>query len=310
MVILFAYSIDSPLRRGGIGSPFDRTRCTPRVNTDGVGSLPVPMVTRVRTALSKAVAAFARPEYTGENRCWPCTGINLLVLAVGVAVAQALSPLTAAVLAVGGLGAIAVRGYVVPYTPRFAPVLLDRLPVDVSKGSPDQFDAGAVAAGEADGEAVLGVLVEAGVVCGEAELVLDEAFREEWRAAIDAAREGDLAAELEATIPGVTAERYDWQGEDWYSLASESGTGESKSLSRQVAIADVAAVRTLTDRGIDRAVACRAARPLRQFLAACPACDAALTVRNDSCCGGFGPGGPTDVLACDDCENHVFVYPD
>ena len=65
-----------------------------------------------------------RPQYTGENRCTPCTAVNLVVATVlSVAVWVAVPPpaglaLGAAVL-VASLGAIYLRGYLVPGTPWF-----------------------------------------------------------------------------------------------------------------------------------------------------------------------------------------------
>ncbi|MFU8869244.1 hypothetical protein [Natronococcus sp.] len=64
------------------------------------------------------LGAVRRPEYTGENRCLPCTVVNvaiaiLLAGAVGVVTAV---PIGAAALAVC-LAAIYLRGYLVPGTP-------------------------------------------------------------------------------------------------------------------------------------------------------------------------------------------------
>ncbi|WP_195892457.1 hypothetical protein [Halopiger goleimassiliensis] len=70
---------------------------------------------------------YRRPAYTGENRCLPCTVANV---AIGALVAVAITVLgrrfvdtTAAVALgaltlVGSLFAIALRGYLVPGTPR------------------------------------------------------------------------------------------------------------------------------------------------------------------------------------------------
>ncbi|WP_331232553.1 hypothetical protein [Natronorarus salvus] len=61
---------------------------------------------------------FRRPEYTGENRCLPCTVVNVsiaLVLAIAISV---LAPPVGAVVLVGSLVAIYLRGYLVPGTPR------------------------------------------------------------------------------------------------------------------------------------------------------------------------------------------------
>ncbi len=72
-----------------------------------------------------------RPEYTGDNRCLPCTVVNLLIaalLAAGVAIVSL--PAAGAVFAVSVL-AIALRGYLVPGTPeltkRYLPASVLRL---------------------------------------------------------------------------------------------------------------------------------------------------------------------------------------
>jgi hypothetical protein len=58
-----------------------------------------------------------QPEYTGENRCLPCTALNLAV-AVGVAVVvgRRRRAVAGAWLAVA-VALIALRGYLVPGTP-------------------------------------------------------------------------------------------------------------------------------------------------------------------------------------------------
>lgn len=69
-----------------------------------------------------------RPEHTGDNRCWPCTAVNVAILGVVAAALATASLLSAVVAAVLGLFLIRVRGYLVPGTPRFAPALVARLP--------------------------------------------------------------------------------------------------------------------------------------------------------------------------------------
>ena len=69
-----------------------------------------------------------RPEHTGANRCWPCTAMNLALLAAGCLVLAAVSPVASVLLAVVGTAAVRLRGYLVPYTPRFAPRLVQHLP--------------------------------------------------------------------------------------------------------------------------------------------------------------------------------------
>lgn len=170
------------------------------------------------------------PSYTGERRCWPCTVLNALLLVLACAgVSRRRSRGTAAVLGVAGAAVIALRGYLVPYTPRFAPRLAARLPGDpfdaahsasaprepptidgVSGSSAERSPAdavhsdggetstpetsGSLGGGSDDepGERVLSALLERGVVVAESEtLYLDEEFREAWRAEVRSLRERD-----------------------------------------------------------------------------------------------------------------------
>lgn len=68
--------------------------------------------------LTALLDSLRRPEYTGDNRCLPCTAVNVVVgILAGAAVAVVTGvELGAAVLLVALL-AIYLRGYLVPYTP-------------------------------------------------------------------------------------------------------------------------------------------------------------------------------------------------
>ncbi|MFC7007879.1 hypothetical protein [Halalkalicoccus salilacus] len=116
--------------------------------------------------------AIRRSEHTGENRCWPCTVMNVGLVACAAAVVAVVSPFLALLLVIGGGGMIALRGYVVPYTPRFAPRLVERLPWDpfhaaeIGPAEPDSLSTEDV-----DPEALLDALIEAGVIEAEGERV-------------------------------------------------------------------------------------------------------------------------------------------
>ncbi|UPW00348.1 hypothetical protein M0R88_17790 [Halorussus gelatinilyticus] len=72
------------------------------------------------------------PSHTGDRRCWPCTAVNAaLLVAAAAVVARRRSRALAALLGAVGAAAIALRGYLVPYTPRFAPKLVSSLPGDL-----------------------------------------------------------------------------------------------------------------------------------------------------------------------------------
>ena len=64
------------------------------------------------------VDSFRQPEYTGENRCGPCTAVNLLLTAGASAAAWVLlAPWVAAGTFAAGAATIYLRGYLVPGTP-------------------------------------------------------------------------------------------------------------------------------------------------------------------------------------------------
>ncbi len=67
--------------------------------------------------IAKYVETLRQPEYTGENRCLPCTVVNLAVAVIlGVVVSKRSK--RAGVIAVGcSVALIALRGYLVPGTP-------------------------------------------------------------------------------------------------------------------------------------------------------------------------------------------------
>ena len=81
---------------------------------------------RVRTAATRLIvvaaalaATLRQPEYTGENRCLPCTVVNAMITAVGsVGVGVVASPIAGTVALTVGAAAIWLRGYLVPYTPQ------------------------------------------------------------------------------------------------------------------------------------------------------------------------------------------------
>ncbi|SDJ54763.1 hypothetical protein [Natronorubrum texcoconense] len=275
--------------------------------------------------MSDPLEPIRRPEYTGENRCWPCTITNGVVLAVLVAVAALRGRRRlAGAVAVVGAAAIALRGYVLPYTPRFAPRLVAALPIDpfhreVSADDGSLSDAG----GEPDdatraqpsGEEIVAGLVEAGVVefHGD-EIALDPDFRDDWRREMRTLRETDLADLTSVadrqTDPSVDAQsRRSW-GRSVIVLMPE--TGAPVTLSRGIAIAELAAARALESRVESDAIRRAAGRPLRTVLERCPLCDEAVTISRSSCCGEVTPAGslPSEKLVCPACDERFYTFED
>lgn len=268
-----------------------------------------------------------RPEYTGENRCWPCTITNSLLLTVLVGGVALLGRRTAAAaIAVVGAGAIALRGYVVPYTPRFAPRLVAALPIDPfdhrdpAAGTGSLSDSGeasgATGGGTAPtGEDVLTELLDAGAVVAEGdEIYLSPGFQDDWRREMRTLREADLStlAQVadEQTPPSIEARaRRGWGGPV---LVLEGDDVTPVTLRRGVAVAELAAARALESRVESGAIRRAAGRPLRSLLGTCPLCDGELTVNQSSCCGEVTPIGetPTEKLVCPACNERFFTFDD
>jgi hypothetical protein len=267
-----------------------------------------------------------------------------LLAGATAAVGWATAPLAGVVVAVAGLAAIWLRGYLVPYTPRITGRLLPLLPGDrighaappatptatdgagEDQRAPDAAPAvsgqGVSAGGtdEAGGAAIVEELLAADVLMDDGTaLTLDPAFHDAWRATIADCREAEsdpeaLAAGLAAAVPWVAdASVVTDDGRHWIRLtdADERIAAETW-LSLPAAAADLTAVRTLADR-TDLAPNQRtlAAPPLRQFLERCPRCDAELDVSSPrACCGSprYVADGIEAVLACPDCDELVTVF--
>ncbi|PSQ54819.1 hypothetical protein BRD22_11460 [Halobacteriales archaeon SW_8_68_21] len=264
-------------------------------------------------AVGDAVDTASRPEYTGEDRCLPCTAVNVVGVAVVALLLGRRRRALGVLAALVGVAAIWLRGYAVPGTPRFAPRLVAPLPVDFggTHGVDDGSDSLAADRGVDDGtdpEAVMETLVATGalVVDGET-LRLADTFRTALDERIGSLRAADGAelAERAAAAAGP-----DIAGEVHDGRILLDGHRDAW-LSRPVAVAETAVAELLRERGVDGAVAREAARPLRAFIETCPVCDGTVrdtTLRN--CCGGPGGVGSDperSVRACADCDAVVFA---
>lgn len=257
-----------------------------------------------------------RPEYTGPNRCWPCTVVNAAILLVVSVLVAIPAPMVGLLVLVVGAVAIGLRGYVIPYTPQFAPRIVAVVPgADrVFPAHAAERNAGGIGDEDADGDAIVAALVDAAVLTGDEELGIDDAVAQAWndemRAIADHSTIELADAVAEASPNPVRTKTYERAGKEWIIVTDEDGSIQSETwLSRAVAITDVAAVRTLTDHGIDRQTAANAASPLRLFLTDCPDCGGELIeTTTETCCGGPGPGGPVNVLACRDCTQRLATF--
>ncbi|WP_335998638.1 hypothetical protein [Halorientalis halophila] len=265
-----------------------------------------------------------RPEYTGENRCVPCTAVNL-VIAVGVSAAAVVAVRAAtdglAVAAGAGsvvllccVAAIALRGYLVPGTPtltkRYFP---DRVLAWFDKAETGTSSAGAVGGGEEPAE----IDVEATLVGAD---VLEEkphgdlGFTRSFAADLDAQvqRERDETADraVVASIVGIDTDDLEFEeyGDAFVAYRGDEQVGRWES--RAAFLADVAAGRVLPDyvddwASVEPAVRGQLLAGLRLFVDRCPACEGEVRFGQEvvaSCCR------TVDVVAvtCDDCGDRLF----
>jgi len=274
--------------------------------------------------------AIRRPEHTGDRRCWPCTLVNVVaVLGTALVLARRCRGLAVG-LALVGSALVWLRGYVVPYTPAFAPRLVTASPLpddwfhtgeaypatpaDAPSSASDAPPAPGSLGGTdaADGEETLGVLVDASAVAADdAGVRLTPAFEEQWHAEMASLADADtetLAAAVGEVVPDLSASVVDGVDDEWVVLGD--GTPEETWLSRPVAIAELAAVRML-DGTVPTDVARLAAAPLRMFLSTCPDCGTPVVESTTvACCGGYTTplSEPKDVLACPDCQLRLFTF--
>jgi len=270
--------------------------------------------------LSTPVDRLQRSEYTGENRCWPCTIANVaigVVVAGTAALAAAWSGASlpvATALAAGTFAVAAVtiylRGYLVPGTPalteRYFPDWLlrrfDEHPASRASGTDDDVNREAL-------------LKRAGIVeeCEQVDdLCLTGGFREAWRDRILDVRErlpettgaalaGVLGADPEALTVRPLGDAF---------VARLEGRRVGQWESEAAYVADVAGAAELESRVDDWGRLSVEERGqllnrLRIFLETCPSCDGPVAPEEEvieSCCRSI------DVVAvsCQDCGARLF----
>ena len=258
------------------------------------------------STVGRLANSFRRPEYTGENRCLPCTTVNVSIaalLSVGVSLVSVGAGVSVALVS-GFL--IYFRGYLVPGTPTltkryFPPWLLAR------------FDGGhrePVGATSLDGEGLLiatGAVVEDGTVD---DLVLDPAFEAAWRARIDEIGSVNAALEELAEVIDADVASLETQSQGNALVVRGKGRVVGQWESRGAFLADLAASGELERRydGWDElqiGQQSQALGLLRLFLETCPTCDGEIEFGQEaveSCCRSI------DVIAatCRDCNDRLF----
>lgn len=252
------------------------------------------------------------PAHTGENRCRPCTAVNVALVAAGTILAGVAFPPAAPVVLLGGLLVVYFRGYVVPGTPRFAPRLVAALPADLgfeAAKEASRHERSDSLGEDVDPERLIADLSAAGVLVEtDVELRLADDFREAFERRCETLRaldDDELATRTANAASGTP------DGKAVNNRILIAGDRDVW-LSPAVAIAETAAVETLAEWDLDSDIRQAAARPLRTFVRTCPACGGTVretTLRN--CCGGPGSthrNPERAVLACEACDAVVFEF--
>lgn len=262
--------------------------------------------------------ALREPAHTGENRCWPCTVVNsVLVAALALWLFVRRRRVAGLAVSAVGIGLVYLRGYVVPYTPVFAPRLVEASPLPGRLFHDGQFEPRrdereSLAETDLDGETVLQELGQAGVVESDGEMLhlaaeFESAWHEEMDRLVDRSMDA-LASEAERSVSSVSeADTLESDGDRWVVVG-----GTDAFLSRPVAVAELAAYQVLGSYLDDDAVRLAGARSLRMFLETCPVCGATIVESTEAnCCGAYADPGvaPSDILVCPDCEHRLFTFP-
>jgi len=297
--------------------------------------------------LGSLVTRLRRPEYTGENRCLPCTVLNVGIASVGstllaawiVAAGYSTVALGVAtgVLAVS-LAAIWLRGYLVPGTPtmtkRYLPASVLAAFGKTPESSPDGIAAGAgadagagdegVKAGDTDGDAAApadaqpvdpeALLERAGAIepCRGDDRCLTDNFEGAWRDEIDAIGAADDL--------GPWLDRFGL--DDGEVTTKEVGNSFAVSVdgrrvgaweSQAAFHADLAAAALFADRlsgwaGLSARDRGQVCNGLRIFLERCPDCGSPVSFGTETV-ESCCTSRTVAAVTCDDCGARVFESP-
>lgn len=268
---------------------------------------------------SRMIDWIRQPEYTGRNRCVPCTALNLVIAAVVTVVFAAVwVPLGMAALAVS-IAAIYLRGYLVPGTPtitsRYFPDRVLRL-FDKQEGIADGGTVSGVELNdENDVSNLEAILLTSGVIeeCEDVDdLCLTDGFRESWSNRIEETREQGRDKEKRILSESIEVDADALSLEENGRLAVKlKGDRIASWKSHAAFVADLAAEQELevwcdSWKGMSERDRSRAIASLRVFLEDCPSCGGPVTPVEDnvdSCCR---KNLVNVTLECEDCGDVVF----
>lgn len=267
------------------------------------------------------LAQLRQPEYTGENRCVPCTVINVAIAIVASALVAILAVPLAALVFGASLLAIYLRGYLVPGTPtltkRYLPdrvlALFDTHPIEETRNDeewetierlehqrenavdPERFlvESGAVGPCEDEDDLCLTDEFSRLINDGADDYDGDPADRETLATVFDT--EPDSITVLDREYPAVKIDR---RVRKWPSEAALLGD----------LVAD-GSLRELTEQWVDVPLSQRLGilKSLRSFYESCPRCSGEIYLSDDtveSCCRTY----EVIMIGCRECEQPLLEF--
>ncbi|MUW14291.1 hypothetical protein GJ633_06165 [Halorubrum sp. CBA1125] len=257
---------------------------------------------------------YKNPEYTGNNRCLPCTivnsgiGITVSAGAAGLATVsgweRAAAPIATVLIVISAVS-IYFRGYLIPGTPaltrRYLPrELRTRFGKETSKPPiSDDID-------------VERLLVSAGTLRENkdgTDLRLTQDFESRWKTAIETIRGTDVDRDHLLELLDLSADEVTFEEYPMAFRMRVDGRDVGKWESQEAFFADVAAAELLEDRvsnwsHLDAVQRGQLLNGLRLFLTRCPGCDGPLSLDMntvESCCSSR----EVLVLSCDECNTRI-----
>lgn len=256
-----------------------------------------------------------QPEYTGENRCLPCTVMNTIIAVVlAGAVAAGGWILTEPAIGIGvGTGVLAIssaaiyfRGYLVPGTPKLTKQYLPQRVLGWFGKAPER----ATIETDLDPEQAL---VSAGALepCADRdELCLADGFRREWYDEIDRLESANAGRERLLDVLGLAEGSVGFEDYGDAFRARVNGSVVGRWESEAAFLADVAAAERLDERIANWGELSVRERSqllsgLRIFIDSCPSCGGRPEFGTDtveSCCSTH----EVAAVSCDGCGARLF----
>ena len=268
------------------------------------------------TPVVETLERFRQPEYTGENRCLPCTVVNtliagvvsiVLVFGVGTAASIPAGIATGALFFGGSLLTIYVRGYLVPKTPEltkqyFPPWLLSLFGKNHAHLEPT------ISAIDTEQELVIAGALEE---CKDRDdLCLTDSFRADWDSEIDTLSQNGLDKEQLLELLDVDEQTVEFRehGKAFQAFVDETAVGTWESEAAY--LADLGAASALVHyhpnwERLTIEAKGQLLSGLRLFIEDCPACGGepefeAETV--ESCCSKY----EVAAVTCSACDARLF----